>query len=191
MELFETDGFSSKWHCGNWPEWLGYLSQGADASIFFSYMAISVVLAARVARFAARLNWAHQIVISLFASFIFACGLTHLAKLLSWSWPAYRLFVLIDVLCAMASIPVALLLLHPKVRALSMPRQSDDVWEKSLEELEIDRAERQRRNDVLQAECDRLRSIAVAGQAAEILQDVVRQIKAEINRNDSSKAKGG
>lgn len=100
-EWFGPQDFMARWHCGEWGA-LGWWSQLVNFTIFFCYMVISSTLLALKAD-----RYFPSVPVYLFAGFIFCCGLTHLCEVLTFWWPAYRVFFVVDVCTAVISFTTA------------------------------------------------------------------------------------
>lgn len=106
--LFDADSFVTRNHCGNWTPALIAVNQAANFLIFISYFTIPLALFGfwRTIRHRIENNW----IILMFVFFILSCGMTHLMDVLAFTWVPYRLFTVIDVVTAVASVPTAFLL---------------------------------------------------------------------------------
>lgn len=114
--LFESGCFMPRAMCGHgWDTWLIITSQLANLSIALAYFAIPISLYYLYRKKASELKYPHLLL--LFVIFIALCGLTHICDVVVFWWAPYRLFTLIDVLTAIASIATAIVL-PQKVRYL-------------------------------------------------------------------------
>lgn len=91
-KLFDDSGFPPRWHCGRWTEFHGWLYIISDLMIWGAYFAIPTIIIRYITR---RSDARFQKVYFLFASFILACGTTHLLDAITFWYPAYRLNALV------------------------------------------------------------------------------------------------
>jgi hypothetical protein len=114
--LFDTQHFVTRDHCGAWQQWLIVVAQSANFLIFLAYASIPLSLTIllvslyRDPDLKDAVFGHHPCILAMFVAFIFSCGLTHLMDVLVFDWPAYRFFVFLDVVTALASVPTAFLL---------------------------------------------------------------------------------
>jgi signal transduction histidine kinase len=97
--LFDASNYPARRNCGLWTTSEVITHNVADAVILFCYTAIPIFL----------IWYAHKRhkakpIFYLFASFIFACGLTHAMDIVMFYWPAYRLAGAVLVFCAAISL---------------------------------------------------------------------------------------
>ncbi len=143
--LFDTSDFPPRWQCGSWTLGLGWLHILSDLGVWSAYLAIPCVLGYFVLR---RKDVPFPTIFWLFATFILACGTTHLMEAVIFWWPAYRLAGLIKLFTALVSW-VTVFALAPNVhRALAM---------RSPKELEQEIAESTRAEAKLRASEARFR----------------------------------
>jgi PAS domain S-box-containing protein len=91
-KLLDDSGFPPRWHCGRWTEFHGWLYIISDLMIWGAYFAIPTIIVRYITR---RQEARFQRVYFLFASFILACGTTHLLDAITFWYPAYRLNALV------------------------------------------------------------------------------------------------
>lgn len=100
MDIFDTEVFITRNCCGQWGHW-SYLAIGSDLVIALAYLGIPWYM------------WSRQLItgnpktivpVTGFVAFILACGVGHICECLSWIWPAYRLFTIIDFTTACISV---------------------------------------------------------------------------------------
>ncbi len=91
-KLLSDDGFPPRWHCGRWTDFHGWLYIISDLMIWTAYFAIPIIIVRYITR---RQEVRFQKVYFLFASFILACGTTHLLDAITFWYPAYRLSALV------------------------------------------------------------------------------------------------
>ncbi len=111
--LVDTSEFCRRGECGSgWADWLEVTLQVADLVTAAAFIAIPLMLYG-VWRSRHAKGIAHSRVIILFAAFVFLSALVHVSLFLTFHWPAYRLFVCLKVMTAIAgawaavSLPVA------------------------------------------------------------------------------------
>lgn len=85
--LFDTSLWPPRWHCGHWTSFHGWLYIISDLMVFSAYFAIPLII---VRYMATRTNSRFHKIYFLFASFILACGFTHLIDALTFWYPVYR-----------------------------------------------------------------------------------------------------
>jgi signal transduction histidine kinase/ActR/RegA family two-component response regulator len=116
--LFNTDGFPPRWHCGIWTEGHGWLHILSDIAVFGAYTAIPCVLAFFVIRKKdvpfLRIFW-------LFAAFIFACGFGHLIEAIIFWEPVYRFSGVVKLMTALVSWATVIALVPVVPKALHLP----------------------------------------------------------------------
>lgn len=122
MGLFDTAGFVPRWHCGEWGAGLGWTAIAGHVAIAVVYTAIPLLLL-RAARRRRELPFREQV--SLFAAFIFCCGVSHAVNALIFWVPVYRFLVAWDVLTAGLSVYALsrLVPVIPQVVAMRSPRE--------------------------------------------------------------------
>ena len=76
-KFFDTADFPARWYCGNWSDFLGWLHIISDLAIFGAYFAIPAVLIYFARK---RQDFPFTKLFWLFATFILACGTTHLIE---------------------------------------------------------------------------------------------------------------
>lgn len=87
--LFETEGFPARWHCGSgWDAFTGWFYICSNLMIWSAYFAIPTIIITYVSK---RKDVRFSRVYILFASFILACGATHLIDALLFWIPVYRI----------------------------------------------------------------------------------------------------
>ena len=107
--LLDTTEFMSRSTCGTgWTPFLIDVSRYSNFLIFVAYFAIPANL---IYLWHKRKNdLPSPFVFVQFAAFIFACGLTHLSNYFVFRYPAYRLYIIIEVITATLSIATACVL---------------------------------------------------------------------------------
>lgn len=88
--LFDAGGFVTRDHCGPWNPTLKWVYIVSNAAIAMSYFVMPAMIAILWVR--RRKDMVYPWILVLFTSFIFGCGLTHVADVLAFYWPAYHLF---------------------------------------------------------------------------------------------------
>jgi signal transduction histidine kinase len=101
-KLFSTEGFPARWHCGRWTDFHGWMYIIGDLLIWSAYFAIPLIIVMYVSR---RRNSGirFQRIYLLFASFILACGSTHLIDAVIFWYPVYRFSALVRVATGIVS----------------------------------------------------------------------------------------
>jgi PAS domain S-box-containing protein len=123
--LFSTEDFPPRWHCGEWTAFNGWLNIASDLLIWVAYTGIGTTLFILVRR---RRNPPFRGLVYLFGAFIFACGLTHLLEALLFWWPAYRFLGLVKALTAVVSVGtlVALIPAIPVILSMRFPKELEE-----------------------------------------------------------------
>ena len=80
--------------CGQWDNFTLILHISSDLIIWVSYMLIPIAL------YLTRKQSKTQTLVLLFVAFILSCGITHLAEVIVFWWPAYRLFGILKAITA-------------------------------------------------------------------------------------------
>lgn len=122
--LFDTSNFPPRWRCGTWSAELGWLHIISDLTIWLAYLAIPASLLYFARR---RKDVPFKPIVLLFATFIVACGTTHLLEAFMFWTPAYRLLGVVKLFTACVSIAtvIALIPVIPKALALRSPAEAD------------------------------------------------------------------
>jgi PAS domain S-box-containing protein len=143
-KLFDGSDFVPRSRCGNWTPGLILLHNLSDGIIWFSYMAIPILLVYFVLR---RKDVPFPKVFWMFGGFIVLCGLTHLMDIVMFYFPAYRLSGVVKLATAGISLTtfIALVPLIPMAMALRSPRELEQVNRR----LETEIAERRRAEEEL------------------------------------------
>jgi PAS domain S-box-containing protein len=142
--LFDSSDFMPRTQCGRWTSGLIWLHNLSDGVIWFSYMAIPVVLVYFVRR---RRDVPFPKVFWMFGAFIVLCGLTHLMDILMFKSPMYRLSGVVKLATAGVSLSTFVLLipLLPVALALRSPGELEEVNRR----LELEIAERKKAQEEL------------------------------------------
>lgn len=111
-------GFMPHGHCYLWRPGLLWLHVGSDTLIAASYFSIPVALYLFVRR---RSDLAFPWIFSLFAAFIFFCGMTHLLEIWTVWEPTYWLEGTIKLITALVSLGTAVVLWPLMRPALALP----------------------------------------------------------------------
>jgi signal transduction histidine kinase len=143
-DLFQERGLAPHGFCLLWNPGLILIHVISDALIALAYFSIPVVLWVVLRR---RRELEFSWVLGLFASFILACGTTHLLSILVLWVPAYGLEGAVKAFTAAISIFTAIALwpLLPKLLALPSPAQ----LQHTLDQLRAEIAERERAEEML------------------------------------------
>src|SRR3982750_2750163 len=116
--LFSTEGFPPRWHCGIWTSNEGWLHILSDIAVFGAYMAIPCVLVFFVIR---KRDVPFPRIFWLFALFIGACGFGHLLEAIIFWHPIYRFAGLVKLTTAIASWATVVALVPIIPKALHLP----------------------------------------------------------------------
>lgn len=99
--LFNTNDWPARWHCGTWSEFHGWLYIVSDLIIWASYFTIPLLLLVIIKK---RKDIPFLNIFWLFIAFILFCGLTHFIDAVIFWWPAYRLSALLRFFTALVSV---------------------------------------------------------------------------------------
>lgn len=127
--LFDSSGFTPRWHCGLWSQALGWTHIVADLLIFGAYFTIPIALATLVLR---RRDAPYPGLLTLFAMFILCCGATHLVEAIIFYEPIYRFSAVLKVATAAVSLLTAFVLVRAMPAILNAPailRERDSLKE--------------------------------------------------------------
>ena len=113
-------------YCLKWDPTLVPLHVGSDTAIALSYYTIPAALFIFVRK---REDLAYSWIFLLFATFILACGTTHIMEIWTLWQPSYGLEAVVKVVTAVASVVTAIMLwrLLPSAIALPSPAQLQDA----------------------------------------------------------------
>ncbi len=129
--FFSSDGFMPHGHCYLWQPGVLWLHITSDALITLAYFSIPFTLVYFVRkRKGLEFHW----MFLCFATFIVACGTTHLMEIWAIWHPTYWLTGSIKAITALASVPTAILLVKLIPDALAVP--SPSALQKANAELE-------------------------------------------------------
>ena len=99
-KLFDTSDWPPRWHCGTWLSFHGWFYIISDLCIWGAYYAIPFliirVITKKQKKQFSKIYW-------LFATFILACGFTHLLDAITFWYPMYRLNALARCITAVVS----------------------------------------------------------------------------------------
>jgi chemotaxis family two-component system sensor kinase Cph1 len=120
-KLLSPDGWPPRWHCGHWTDFHGWLYILADLAIWAAYFTIPL----SIVFFLSKKRVPFPKVLFLFASFILACGLTHLLDVVMFWYPAYRINALARVGAAIVSWRTIIVLWKVMPQAITMKSAED------------------------------------------------------------------
>jgi hypothetical protein len=165
--LFDQSPFAPRAACGpGWTHELVFAYQLANLLIFAAYCYIPLVLWKLYQK--RRNDFPSTWLLPAFSAFIVFCGLGHLADVVVFYRPSYRLFTLIDFLTAMASWATAIalrgavdrLIVYPSLsryeEALVKAAEADATKTRLLEEEHKLREDKRKRIEQLQERVDDL-----------------------------------
>lgn len=101
-DLFATNRWPPRWHCGYWSDFHGWMYIISDLMIWFAYFAIPAIILTYTIRKKYELKYTRTYF--LFASFILLCGSTHLLDAAMFWTPAYRFNALIRLITGITSL---------------------------------------------------------------------------------------
>ncbi len=99
--IFNTNDWPARWHCGTWSDFHGWLYIISDLTIWLAYFAIPILLFIILKK---RKDIPFLNIFWLFIAFILFCGLTHFIDAIIFWWPAYRLSALLRLFTAVVSV---------------------------------------------------------------------------------------
>lgn len=139
-----AQGLAPHGYCLLWDPRLIWTHVIADALIAAAYFSIPVVLYLFLKR---RKDVEAGWILALFATFILACGTTHVLSILVLWVPVYGLEGAVKTITAIASVVTAIVLwpMLPKLVALPSPR----LLQQTLDQLKAEVAERERAEEML------------------------------------------
>ena len=147
-KLFSTEGFPPRWNCGRWTDFHGWVYIIGDLLIWSAYFAIPLIILMYVSRQGAR-GIRFQRIYLLFASFILACGSTHLIDALIFWFPVYRFSALTRVVTGLISWTTVFVLVRTLPTALTM--KSAAALEAEVSQRRAAEAELMEKNSMLAA----------------------------------------
>ncbi len=169
--LLDTENFMPRRCCGTWPDWLATTSQVADVTIALAYFAIPVLLWWGWLR--KRNDLPSPWILLAFGTFIFFCGVGHVCNAVVFNYPAYNLYVLVEVLTAVASIATAIALASVLRTLVDYP--TPEEFRRQANRASLAEAEA-----ILRAgEAERLRDAALA--RANQLEEISRRLSADMH----------
>ena len=134
--IFSTNGFMPHGMCYDWNPAVIWLHVISDGVIALAYYSIPITLIYFVRK---RKDVAFDWIFVCFATFILACGTTHLMEILNIWHPTYWLSGIIKAITALVSIITAILLIRLVPTALAVPsplqlRESNKALELEIQE---------------------------------------------------------
>lgn len=125
INIFNTEAFPPRWHCGRWSEFHGWLYIASDVAIWAAYFTIPLMLISFIRR---KKNVPFPRLFWLFGAFILACGTTHLIDAIIFWFPIYRVSAVVRLLTAVVSWGTVLALYRvvPKALQLRTPRELEE-----------------------------------------------------------------
>lgn len=171
--LFSAATFIPHGYCLAWRPDLVALHLVSDMLIFLAYFSIPVALVYFMRR---RHDLRYRWMFGLFATFIFACGTTHILGALTLWRPYYGLEGLVKAMTATVSVATAILIwpLIPKALALPSPAHLADANSKlqaEMTEREAAEAELRRANAVMEERIEE-RTRALSDANAQLVHEI-------------------
>lgn len=103
--LFSTDLWPPRWHCGTWSNFQGWLYIVSDLTIWAAYFLIPIIILNYFSKKKTKLHF--QRGYTLFASFILLCGTTHFLDAMMFWIPMYGFNTLVRFITAVVSMCTA------------------------------------------------------------------------------------
>lgn len=100
-DIFSTQYWPARWHCGKWTDFHGWFYIISELMIWAAYFAIPILLFNIVTK---RSDLPFPRVFVLFSAFILLCGSTHLMDAVIFWWPAYRFSALLKFATGVVSL---------------------------------------------------------------------------------------
>lgn len=147
-KLFSTEGFPARWHCGHWTDFHGWVYIIGDLLVWSAYFAIPLIIVMYVSR-KRTAGIRFQRIYLLFASFILACGSTHLIDALIFWYPVYRFSALARVATGIISWTTIYYLVKSLPTALSL--KSPEALEAEVKQRRAAESELVEKNAMLAA----------------------------------------
>ncbi|HEX8376630.1 MAG TPA: HAMP domain-containing sensor histidine kinase [Pedobacter sp.] len=149
--IFSTELWPARWHCGSWSDFHGWLYIISDLMIWGAYFAIPLLLFRLISK---RTDLPFPKIFWLFISFILLCGLTHLMDAVIFWWPAYRLSAVIRFVAGVVSLftVYALYKILPLVYTLRTAKQLEieiEQRKQAEEEARIQTLEHEKTKELL------------------------------------------
>lgn len=117
QRLLDVSDWPPRWHCGTWSDFHGWLYIVSDLAIWLAYMVIPLIL---IRFLLIKTGVPLTGVFWLFGAFVLLCGLTHLADVIMFWWPAYRISAVIRFLTGAVSIATVFALIRYFNEALGL-----------------------------------------------------------------------
>ena len=138
-QLFDSQDFPARWHCGQWSDAHGWLHIISDLMIFGAYMTIPVVLATILNQ---RKDIPFPRTVWLFIAFIGFCGVSHLVEAIIFWQPVYRFSGVLKAGTAIASWATVVGLIPSAKRAIMLrsPKQLETQIAQRTAELSREKA---------------------------------------------------
>lgn len=126
--IFFTDFWPARWHCGRWTDFHGWFYIASELMIWAAYFAIPVMLFRIIMK---RTDLPFPRIFFLFCAFILLCGSTHLMDAVIFWWPAYRLSAVLRFITGVVSVStvVALYKVIPSIFTLKTAQQLENEIE--------------------------------------------------------------
>jgi len=124
-KLADTSDWPPRWHCGNWSDFHGWLYIISDLLIWSAYFAIPFIILKFIFR---KKDSGFTRLYFLFASFILACGTTHLIDAVIFWIPIYRISALVRLFTGVISWATvfSLIKILPRAFALKSPQSLEE-----------------------------------------------------------------
>ncbi|HET9843847.1 MAG TPA: histidine kinase dimerization/phospho-acceptor domain-containing protein, partial [Gammaproteobacteria bacterium] len=136
FNLFNTDPYPARWHCGNWTASVGWTHILSDVAIGLAYIGIPSAI----------IYYAHKLkmlelnyILILFSIFIFSCGTTHIMEAIIFWWPGYNLAAVLKLLTAIVSWAtlIAIIILLPESINLLKAKAQAEKLQHDLDKMEL------------------------------------------------------
>ncbi|MCM8539726.1 MAG: PAS domain-containing sensor histidine kinase [Lentisphaeraceae bacterium] len=118
LNPFSTEGFPERWHCGDWPEWLGWTHIISDLVIFLSYQLIPIFAVVFISK---KKNISFPPLFWLLGLFVCFCGFVHLIEAIIFWYPVYPLAGIVKAMTALVSAVAAFYCFRLMPKAIELP----------------------------------------------------------------------
>lgn len=136
-QIFGTESWPPRWHCGTWSEFHGWLYIFSDILVWMAYFIIPVIL---IWFFQKSSMKSISPVFLLFGAFILLCGLTHLLDAIIFWVPVYRLAALVKAITAIVSMLTVFALLRQLnnyIEFTSGKERHDNVLNETIKQKDV------------------------------------------------------
>ncbi|WEK34196.1 MAG: ATP-binding protein [Candidatus Pseudobacter hemicellulosilyticus] len=117
-KLFDSSDWPARWNCGKWSQFHGWLYIVSDLLVWSAYFFIPLIILRYILKRRSQARFVR--LYFLFASFIMACGTTHVFDAITFYVPLYRVNALIRFITGVVSWTTIFFLIRELPKAFSM-----------------------------------------------------------------------